>query len=292
MRRFEEYHPLVQAVYFAAILLISMFTLHPFVLFLSLIGAVSLIFVRRSRVSGRTIGFFLLLFFLMAVLNPLTNHRGKTVLFVLNSNPVTFEALAFGLTAGLMIICVCFWFISVTEILTSERLLYLFGTISPKFALMLSLLLRLIPMYGRKREQIVDSQRALGLFKEDNAIDSLRGHARVFSVMVSWALENGIVTADSMAARGYGNGKRTSYSIFRFRKTDAYLIGAEMVLSVLTIVALTTGALQISFYPGITMNNPGGWTYIGMAAFGILSLLPALLTILEEVRWKFLQSKI
>ena len=103
-----------------------------------------------------------------------------------------------------MIVSVLYWFRTLTHIMTSDKLLYLFGSVSPKLALILSMTLRYIPLFRSQIRKTQQAQKALGLYKEDSIPDNIRGGIRIFSVMVSWALENGVITADSMTARGYG----------------------------------------------------------------------------------------
>ena len=50
---------------------------------------------RKPQRFGR-IGFYVPLFLLVAVTNPLFSHNGVTPLFFLNGNPVTLEALLYG----------------------------------------------------------------------------------------------------------------------------------------------------------------------------------------------------
>lgn len=43
---------------------------------------------------------------------------------------------------------------------------------------------------------------------------------KIMSILVTWALENAIDTADSMKDRGYGLPGRTAFSIYRFDRRD------------------------------------------------------------------------
>ena len=204
MRSFENANPLALAVYFLSVSGISMFCMNPLLLFLSLTGAVLYYFVRSGRKRMKSHLWSLGLFLVLVVLNPLVSHNGVTVLFVLNHNPVTLEAAVYGIAAAGMILAVLYWFRSFTEIMTSDKLLYLFGKFSPKLALVLSMGLRYVPLFTRQAQKIGQTQTALGLYKDDNLIDRFRGGMRIFDVLVTWGLENGIITADSMTARGYG----------------------------------------------------------------------------------------
>ena len=227
-----------------------------------------------------------------AALNPLFMHNGVTVLFVLNDNPITLEAALFGLSSGIMIAAVLMWFASFNQIMTSDKLLYIFGTVSPKVALILSMTLRYIPLYKQQITKTNNAQKAMGLYKDENLIDKLKGGIRIFSVMVTWALENGVITADSMTARGYGIGKRSRFAIFKWEKQDYMLLGASLALLIASGVAGVTGRFSIEWYPKIIPAEGGVIAIVSLAAFAILCIIPDYLQIKEETRWRSLQSRI
>ena len=292
MRSFENANPLALAVYFFAVSGISMFCMNPLLLFLSLTGAVLYYFVRSGRKGMKSHLWSLGLFLVLIVLNPLVSHNGVTVLFVLNHNPVTLEAAVYGIAAAGMILAVLYWFRSFTEIMTSDKLLYLFGKFSPKLALVLSMGLRYVPLFTRQAQKIGQTQTALGLYKDDNLIDRFRGGMRIFDVLVTWGLENGIITADSMTARGYGIGKRSHFSIFRFRRSDIVLLISTAFLLGVTVLSIGSGSMDFTYYPAI---RPTGYSHIalvGYIAYGILILIPTILEAEETIKWTFLQSKI
>ena len=290
MRRFADHNPAAVAVYFLATAGIAMFTLEPVMLVLSFVGAMASLGVTGQLRQWKMHLYTLLLFAGMALVNPLVSHHGVTVLFVLNHNPVTLEALLYGIAAGGMIITVMYWFRAFTAVMTSDKLLYIFGSLSPKLALMLSMALRYVPLFTRQVHTVSQSQKALGLYKEDNLIDRMRGGMRVFSVMVTWTLENGIITADSMTARGYGTGRRTRFSIFRWTRDDVLLLNATLLLAVVTLWGIA--GHQFVFYPAVTSSPVTARTLCGFIAYGLLTWLPAIITGKEALKWHCLRSKI
>ena len=287
---FEEFNPLAAALYFAAVCGITMFCMNPGLLIVSLIGALSLFFIRNGSTHTKVHIFALLMFCAAALVNPIFSHNGVTVLFIMNNNPVTAEAFIYGVCAAGMITASFYWFYSFTQIMTSDKLLYIFGFFSPKIALILSMAIRFVPMFSRQHKRVKDAQRALGLYSDDNIIDSLKGNIRVFSVMVTWALENGIITADSMAARGYGCGKRSRFATFSLKKRDIAFICVTVLLFLQTLI----GTRGISFicYPAVSLSSAGVFGKIGYISYTALVLLPTFIDIAEAVRWKYLISKI
>ena len=70
---------------------------------------------------------------------------------------------------------------------------------------------------GAQRPQVPGQVRVAPLDVADEMCirDSVRSALRVFSIVVTWSLESGLITADSMRCRGYGLPGRTSFSLYR-----------------------------------------------------------------------------
>lgn len=292
MYTLSDVNPIAAFIWLVMTAGIAMFSFNPLLLCLSVAGGMLYFFIRNRDAELKAQLPYLALFAASALLNPLFSHNGATVLFVLNHNPVTLESFYYGLMLGGMILAVLYWFKSFQQIMTSDKLLYVFGSALPKLTLILSIALRYIPMLKEQSRRIRDSQKALGLFKDENMIDRLRGELRIFSVLVTWALENGIITADSMTARGYGVGRRTRFALFHFRKSDALICGTCVLLSGCAIYALFTGALQCEFYPVFRMPGSDAALSIGYIAYAALAFFPALMEVEENIRWKLLKSRI
>lgn len=292
MRSFENCNPIVITVYYLSAIGVLMFSKNPILLILALVGTAAYSFAQSKRPSARSHLFYLLVFLILTVINPLFSHNGKTVLFVINDSPVTLESLIYGAVSAGALVAVLYQFRTFTELMTRDKLLYVFGSFSPKTALVLSMGLRYIPLFKDRARKISDSQRALGLYKEDNIFDKVKSDMRVFSILITWALENGITTADSMSARGYGKRRRTYFTLFKFGKNDALMLILILLLTSLTVAVMLSGALDFTFYPLVAFENPTPLSLSAYTAYGILSALPIILETEERLRWKFLQSKI
>ncbi len=290
MRRFADHNPVAVAAYFLCAAGVAMFLMDPVILALSLGGAIIALILSGEGRKWRLHLMTLLLLAGMTLVNPLLSHHGVTVLFVLSNNPVTLEALVYGAAAGGMIAAVMSWFRAFSALMTSDKLLYIFSGLSPKLALMLSMALRYVPLFGRRARSIRQSQQALGLYREDSLVDRARGGLRVFSVMVTWTLENGIITADSMTARGYGTGRRSRFSLFRWTRADVLLLTLSLLLTALTLFGLA--GRTFVYYPALAAPPLDGRTGMAYAAYGLLTLLPALITGKETLKWHCLRSKI
>ncbi|MDO5322745.1 MAG: energy-coupling factor transporter transmembrane component T [Clostridia bacterium] len=292
MSALDNVNPIAAFLWLMMVAGIAMFCFNPAILAISLLGAL-LFFISRNPDARPSAHLpYLLLFALSVLINPLFNHNGATVLFVLNDNPVTLEAIYYGAAMGGMVLAVLYWFRSFQQIMTSDKLLYVFGSALPKLTLILSIALRYIPLLRKQTRRVRDAQKALGLFREENLLDRLRGELRIFSVLVSWALENGIITADSMCARGYGIGRRTRFALFRFQLREGLMCLGCLLLGGCTIAAIACGALACSFYPRYALPSPNALGCAAYASYTILALFPALLEVEERIRWKSLKLKI
>lgn len=290
MCEFKDYNPIAITVYFLSVSAVTMFCMNPVLLSFSLFGALLLWFKRNGLRNAKIHGYFLLMFIVLSLLNPLVSHNGVTILLVMNDKPITLEALVYGIVASAMITAVIYWFRSFTDIMTGDKLLYVFSGISPRLAMLLTMSLRFVPLYATQSERVNDTQKAMGLYKEDNIVDTVKGKFRVFSVMITWALENGIVTADSMSARGYGVGKRTGFKLFKFRKTDLLFTVFTLGLTTTCLVCLRN--VEFSCYPQIKLSVFTSEAVIGYVAFLILVLMPVIIEVKEDLKWKYLRSKI
>lgn len=290
MRSFADHNPIAVAVYYLCTAGVAMFCMDPPILLLSLAGALLCHGVTVGFREGRSHLYTLVLFLGMTLLNPLVSHRGATVLFVMNHNPVTLEALIYGAATAGMVVSVLYWFRSFSRIMTSDRLLYLFGALSPKLSLILAMTLRYIPLFTQQARHVRQSQQALGLYREDNIVDRFRGGLRIFSVMVTWTLENGIITADSMTARGYGVSRRSRFSLFRWTRQDAALLILSLLLTVLTVWGLQ--GRTVIYYPRFIFPDLTPRAIGGFVAYGLMTLLPAIIHGKEALRWHCLTSRI
>ena len=293
MKTFERYNPIAVGIYFLAVAILPMLCMSPVILLPSLVGAVSLfmIAVKRNRLKTNLI--MLVAVLIMIVINPIYSHKGDTVIFFINDTPFTLEAVLYGVAAALTVAVTVYWFRSFSEIMTEDKLMYIFGRISPKLALTLSMALRYVSLFTARIRKTVQAQKANGLYKTDSITDSMKSGARVFSVNVTWALENGVVTASSMRARGYGCGRRTSFTVFRFRGRDAAMLAVTLILLSLSVVGVAMGGADVEFYPRFTVSfGLDAATLLTFIPYTALCFVPIFIEMEERLKWSFLLSRI
>lgn len=287
--RFDELNPAAILAYYIAVISVTMFSMNPIVIAIALMSSV-LCYCLYARGGIRVHLFSLALFLVLAVINPLVVHNGVTVLFYLNSRPITLEATLYGLAAAATVTATLYRLRSMSRDLTSDKVLYLFSRISPKTALILSMAMRYVSLFKQRWHKVQDTQRALGLYRDGNLIDAAIGRLRVLSILMTWSLENGIITAQSMDARGYGGRRRSSYAIYRFRLTDLLFLTAALALAGCGAAA-TVGA-GIDYYPALQADLFSPLSVAGYIAYAILGVLPVIINTKEAIRWGRLTSAI
>ena len=290
---FSRFHPVPLFCYFISLMLFTMFTQNPIMLLTALLGGIC--FNAATNTLKRSVSdlkFYAPMFLIIALTNPLFSHNGATPLFFMNDNPVTLEAILCGVNIAVMLTAVMLLCQSFTKVMESDKLLSLLGGLSPKLCTVLSMALRFIPLFKRKWGEIHDAQASMGYFRRESLTDKLVANARVFSALVTWALENSVDTASSMSARGYGLKGKKSFSLFRFTKKDAVLLLAVGLLSAVTLIGVILGKTYFSFYPVITYISADGVAIASYAAFSVLSFLPFIIEVKEALHWKYLRSKI
>ncbi len=291
---FGTYHPIINFMFFCAVLLFSMFFMHPVLLLISLISGFSYyVYLTGKKALKFSLIFLLPMMILISLINPLFNHRGVTIIGYVMGNPMTLESILYGAGTGLMFGAVILWFSCYNVIMTSDKFIYLFGRIIPAMSLILSMVLRFVPRFMTQVKIISDSQKCLGRDVSDGRLKDRVAHGiKILSVMTTWALENAIDTADSMNSRGYGLPGRTAFSNFRFDTRDKTMNVFMLGLFALIIGGTVTGQNTVQYFPSVRFPEVTAAGIIIYGAYFILCFMPLILDLKEQARWRHLQSKI
>lgn len=291
---FSAYHPLVHGLYFALVLLLTMFVLHPASLLISLTSAV----LYHASLHGwsavhRQLRLLLPMLLLAAVINPAFSHAGNTVLAYLSSgNPLTLESILYGVAAAGLLAAVLTWFSCCNAVMNAEEFLYLFGRAAPALSLVLSMTLRLVPRFRTQFRAVSDAQRCVGRdASQGGVLHRLRIAGTVLSILVTWALENAMETAASMKSRGYGLPGRTSFSIYRLERRDRTALAWLGFCGFYMLCGWAAGGLRWQYAPVLGGAPLTPWTVSFQAVYLALCLTPVILDRREARSWRRLPSE-
>lgn len=291
---FSSYHPLINFLYFFLVIGFSMFFMHPACLAISLTGAVTYAVNLNGRKAVRfSLLYMLPLLLLTAIINPAFNHEGTTLLAYLPSgNPLTLESIAYGLAAAAMLVTVIEWFSCYTAVMTSDKFVYLFGRVIPALSLVLSMTLRFVPRFKAQFRVVSEAQRCVGRdVSNGSVLQRLRNAITILSIMVTWALENAIETADSMKSRGYGLPGRTAFSIYRFDSRDQRVLLWIGFCGIYILVGALTGGLDWRYFPTIKGVGAEVFPVSVMLTYLALCLTPVALNLMEDRVWRRLRQQ-
>ena len=292
---FAGYHPAVNALFFTLVLAGAMVLDHPLCLAISLCGgAASHLSMMGRQKTGKALWYVLPMMALAAAVNPAFSHAGATILTYLPSgNPLTLESLAYGLGAGAMLGSVMVWFACCTHVMTADKLIYLFGRTAPALSLVFSMTLRFVPRFSRQLSLTVQVQRGLNGGEEPDGLwQRLRLGVRALSIVITWSLENGVETADSMRARGYGLPGRTAFSIYRLTERDRRALAWLMSWGGYVLCGALAGGLGWRYYPTLRGTAVTPLTASFFGAYLALCFTPVILDWEEGRRWRRSASKI
>lgn len=291
---FSSYHPIINLLYFASVMLLAALIEHP--IFIAIAYLASFVYsVKLRGISGLLLDISL---FAAAILYgawyAYYNHFGVTVLSVnFIGNSITLEALLCGLARGfraaaVLMLCSC-----LNSVMSTDKLVYLFGRVLPKLSLFIAITLRLVPRIIARAKKITLAQSSIGRgLKTGNILKNCANWVRVCSVTITWTLENMVETASSMQCRGYALPHRTAYALYRFDNRDRSFIVALTSMLFVVCAGLALGQAHMLYAPELIINRITLTSVFFYAAYAVLLLLPMALQIIGEKRFAALRSGI
>lgn len=289
----KRMHPYAALVYFIAVTVITMFAGEPILMLISLIFAVALNFLAAGAMkTAKTLLVLMPFALLIAVLNPLISHFGRTVLFFVFGQAYTLESLLYGANLAVTLVAVVLHFMALGSIVDVEKILFLVGRIAPSIALLISVTVKNITSVGRRLSEADEAQEALGYYGAQKKGKRLIRKLKTFSTVISLSLEDAVETAIAMRGKCYGVKRRTSASGRKMSINDVFLLVFSIAFAAVSLFAIGKGAGTYEFYPTFALSDDFAMRYLAYASFALVCALPIIITWKEELKWKCLISKI
>lgn len=212
-----------------------------------------------------------------ALLNFVSAHLGGTVLFRLPDQlpavggPYTLEALAFGASGGATIAAAILAVAPLSLVLSTDQVVDALPRALSRTGAAIAASLNLVPSLTTSFTEVVEAQRLRGWRARGP-----RSWTEIVVPVVLTGVEGSIQLAESMEARGYGSGARTSFSRPAMRSADWLLVAASAAAVVLSVAARATG-LAAGWYPYPTLTVP---------AVDAMSLAGCLLLFTPVATWR------
>ena len=241
----------------------------------------------RGKELKKWLPILLIMSSFIVLLNPFLVSRGTTILFYFRGKQVTVEASVYGVVMALSIVGIIILFVSFNLILNGNKFLYIFSRVLPKLAFLSMLAIRFVPLLRVRLSEITDVQRVRGIDMKSGSIKNRAKSGMVLlQILLTWSLEEALETANSMEARGYGTGKRSSYLPFQWERRD---IGWLITIWLLFIVCLLGGFLgygKIYIYPELGTLHFYALDWILLGIVTVLVAFPLFVEGREQLRWK------
>ena len=278
---FSMSHPAVPALYMVLTLGLTMFSMQPVLIALSLAGGLAYGFATRG--AARTLGALrwqLPVILIIALVNPLFSASGSTELFRIGMRAV-YLSMVYGLCMGGLFVASVLWFEAAASMLSYDKVLALFGNAAPVVALMISMCMRLIPQFLRRGRTVLAVQDAIDVPGRAPA-DPVRSRLRASSVLMGWGMEDSLERADAMRSRGWGAAtRRTTYARYRLGRGDVAALVGLAAFGAAAVAVAWVATTQYSFYPQLSVPAP--WP--GYVVYAAWMALPCVLHAVGEKRF-------
>jgi energy-coupling factor transport system permease protein len=244
------------AAWTGACLFIVLFTTNPAYKALVLAAALTALAAGAGiRRMNRTLKAVAIIAGIDVTLNFVSAHLGKTTLFALPGNipalggPYTLEALAFGTANGITVAAAILAAAALSLLTSPHDVMEALPKALSRTGTAIAASMNLVPAVANSFTQVSEAQRMRGWQPKGP-----RSWAEVVVPVVLTSVEGSIQLAESMEARGFGSGPRTSMDTRELTQNDWLLITASAVaVAMFTIAQFAGWATDWYPYPSLTI---------------------------------------
>jgi energy-coupling factor transport system permease protein len=212
------------------------------------------------------------------ILTPLVSGQGDLVLFTIPVPPplngeITAEELGAGAAAAARVLATVALAAALFAWADPDRMLAGVGRVAPRSALVSALAARLVPTLRRDARAIGETARLRGIVLTTGPrMARARRAAPLALPLVGSALERGLDVAEAMAARGYGEGRRTRLPERAMDRGERAALLLAVLMAALVAWGMVSGAAAFSFFPAMGDVITPASVALGAGAFAALAL--------------------
>jgi energy-coupling factor transport system permease protein len=193
---------------------------------------------------------------LAALVNVLASHTGADILFrlpvwvPLAGGPITLESLAYGGAMAMGLVAALLAVAPLSLVLEPHDVVDAMPNALERTGIAVATSMNLVSGIGRTFVSVRDAQQMRGWRPR-----GLRSWNEVLVPVVLTAIEDSVLLAEAMEARGFGAGRRTSYSMSSWTRWDAAVALSALAGALLFIGARLAG-VAVDWYPYPTLALP------------------------------------
>lgn len=285
--RFDSYHPLINCLFFTAVIVCAAAFDHPAYAAIGLACAFAYAVKLRRRKGLAFNAIALVVGAAWGAGFAATTHFGVTDIgATLVGNAVTLEALCCGAVQGVRIAAVLMWLSCLLEVFTADKVVFLLGRVSPRLSAATAIVLRAVPVANARRRAIAAAQGGVGNGPGEGGLPHrMRCAVHRAGALADWAADYFFQVSESLHCRGSALHGRTAYALYRFDNRDRSLVIALVLLGTVVGVAAALDQTAIQYAPEIVFSRLTPASYAFMAAYAAFCLLPFVLQTIGEARF-------
>lgn len=287
--RLISLHPAIYVIYYMILVIFAFIINDPFYLTSFLICLIILITLQGiTNEFKNMIKFFIPISLLIITINPLVSNNGITKFFIIDNYFITMESLTYGILLSISLLIVLTIFLCYNNAVSYQEMLYLFSKKFLNTSIIIIMAMRFIPLLNNRWKEVSKLNKFNNTSGNVNYNRSKMGQIKntthILSVVVSWSLEESMVIAKSMKARGYGITNRTNYLSFKFKSIDFYILIIIISCFIISINGIFYGYGRIEIYPQLHFSYENVFS-IFYLSFLILLLPIIYIEIKERLLW-------
>ena len=285
---FSSLHPLPSFLYYLGAIILIMTFYHPIFLLAGLLILIATNFIQdRGKKIKSYRKFYIFMAMIIIFMNPIISSRGETVLFYIFDRVITLESLVYGICTAISLISIMVLFLSYNMIITEDKFMYLFSDMLPKTSFLIMMTMGFIPLLKRRITEINTVQELKGGKEYGNKFkEKLIERMKVLNILLIWSLEESIIRARSMRARGYGAvQKRSFYFNYRMDKLDIFTL-LFIIFAVFTLMfSWNRGIIHYEIYPKVSSVNLEFKTILFFILYILYLGIPIIIEGMDKLKW-------
>lgn len=268
IKPFENSHPIVIFVYFLMVIVLAIIQRSYFIIIIMAIGSVIMDYYYNPDSFFKDLIYSGILVIITTITNPLFVSSGVDVIYQNDYITITLQALIYGFVFGLLLASMLLWFRVLRKCLKDSHIVYLFGSLLPTLGLVISMSFNIINKLKNQYQKIKEANQNMP------SKSKLTYYRNILIVLVTYAFESSLDMMNSMSARGYGQGKRTSFHLYSFRKDDGLKLIVIIFLAIVCFWGYISRYHDFYYYPMIQTFNFNWIDSLFMMGYLVLTLVP------------------
>ena len=286
---FFSLHPLPLFLYYVGAIILIMTFYHPVFLIFSLLILISINFIHDKGKKLKSYKkFYIFMGIIIVLINPIISSRGETVLFYVFDKVITLESFVYGICTMLSLISIMVLFLSYNIIITDDKFMYLFSDILPKTSFLIMMSMGFVPLLKRRAEEINIVQRLKGGEGNNNTFKKkIIERMKILNILVTWSLEESIIRARSMRARGYGVTKDRSYYFnYKMDKLDILVLIFIIFSVFILLFSWNMEIINYEIYPKVSPIILNFKTLLFLILYLLYLGIPIIIEGMDKRKWQ------